>query len=585
MDNGAALGYSACMRSAFLHAVWAVLGGVLLLGRPAGAGAPFSDGCLPTAVLYVATNGNDSTGTGTLAQPFRTISRGLSSATSGVAVTIRPGVYNGDLYVEGLAGTTSAPIWIRGESATNRPVLQGGSEGLHLTRVRYVVVENLEITGASQNGLNCDDDGDYANPEATRWVVFSNLYIHHIGFGGNQDGLKLSGVYDYWVLNSEFAFCGGSASGSGVDHVGCHRGVIEGCYFHDLSANAVQCKGGSSDIEIRGCRIVNAGVRGINIGGSTDFEFFRPPLSTTRANYEAADIRVVANLFQGCTAAVAYVGCVTSVVANNTIHSPSRWIARILQETVTSPPYEFLPCGNNQFNNNIVYFDSSLLASHLNIGGNTAPSTFLFANNLWYAYNQPSASTPTLAGTVTNNLAGLNPLFGNPAQSNYTITLLSPAATNGRPLSVVSNDFDLQPYLSPPSRGAYEIAGDVDADGLPDVWEIRWLGTAAYDGETDPDEDHFRNREEYLADTHPGDAASWLGFLAVSSTPEGRVLLRWQGGGSAVQQVDQGGLNPSGAEASWQVLQTHFPPVALTNELEVSAGPSSAVFRLRSARP
>lgn len=115
----------------------------------------------------------------------------------------------------------------------------------------YVIVHDLEIRGASANGINCDDGGAMDDDTATHHVIFRNLFIHDIGSGGNEDCLKLSGVNDYYVLGSEMTACGGGGSGSAIDHVGCHHGIIAQNHLHDLSANAVQCKGGSEDIEIR----------------------------------------------------------------------------------------------------------------------------------------------------------------------------------------------------------------------------------------------------------------------------------------------------------------------------------------------
>jgi hypothetical protein len=166
------------------------------------------------------------------------------------------------------------------------------------------------------------------------------------GQAKNNDGLKLSGVNDFFVLDCEFSKI--SAGGSGIDHVGCHRGLIARCSFTDCG-NAIQCKGGSEDIEIRWSRFLRAGGRAINIGGSTGFEFFRPPLSTTAPNFESKNIRVLANTFEGSESPVAFVGTVESLVANNTIIDPTRWIVRILQETMSSGGYEFLPCGGMSF--------------------------------------------------------------------------------------------------------------------------------------------------------------------------------------------------------------------------------------------
>jgi hypothetical protein len=97
----------------------------------------------------------------------------------------------------------------------------------------------------------------------------------------------------------------------------------------------VQCKGGSEDIEMRRNRFTNAGERSVNMGGSTGAEFFRPPLSTTAPNFEARNIRAIANVFTGSTSPIAFVGCVDCLALNDTIVNPTRWILRILQETVT----------------------------------------------------------------------------------------------------------------------------------------------------------------------------------------------------------------------------------------------------------
>lgn len=555
---------------------------VALAASGAGAATPFSDGFTPSSFIHVATNGNDTTGNGSAEQPYRTIDRAVDDATPGAAITIRPGIYAGGTFIHDLAGTDTAPIWIRGESPTNRPVIQGSAEGLHLTRVRYLVVENLEVSGSTANGINCDDGGEYDNPEATRYVVFNNLYIHDIGGGGNQDGLKMSGVYDFWILDSEITRCGGAGSGSGIDMVGCHRGVIRGNHLHELSGNAVQCKGGTTDVEIRGCRIIDAGHRGINIGGSTGFEFFRPPLSEIEPNVEASNIRVFANFFQGCTSSVAFVGCVDSVVANNTIHDPGRWILRILQETTSADDFEFLPCGDNEFNNNIVYYNRGLLSTHVNIGPDTDPDSFTFAHNLWYAHDNPALSAPSLPGAVTGQIAGVDPLLAAPASGDYSITLASPAATNGIGPALAPRDFSGELFLNPPSRGALEITGDIDSDGLPDVWELRHMGSIAFDADDDPDDDGLTNLDELIAGTLPQDAASVLRlFHPVMS--EGGVMVRWQGGRTAVQYLERADhLDP--APANWSVLLTNHPPTDATNEVMTEIHERS-YYRLRAMQP
>jgi len=365
-----------------------------------------------------------------------------------------PGTYDGGIYLEDLRGTRELPIWIGGIPGEDRPVIHGGSQAVHLVRARYLVLENVEIAHTTQNGINCDDGADYANPDATRHLVFRNLDFHDIGRGGNQDALKLSGVDDYFVLDCQFART--SAGGSGIDQVGCHQGLIARCKFTDIGSNAIQCKGGSRDIEIRWNRFVNGGQRAINIGGSTGFQYFRPPLSTTAPNAEARDIRVIANLFCGSDAPVAFVGAEESLVANNTFIRPRHWLLRILQETTSRDGYRFVPCGHNRFLNNIVQFDSSQIRTAVNIGPNTDPDSFRFSHNLWYAVDRPSRSRPTLPTPETKALVGQAPQFLDDARGGYALSPHSPAAASGLPCPGVRADIEERCYAPTPSRGAWE---------------------------------------------------------------------------------------------------------------------------------
>ena len=413
----------------------------------------FGRGLEPNAAIHVATWGSNTTGDGSPGNPYATISRAAQDAAPGSAIRVHEGTYPGGTYLADLAGAADAPIWIGGAPGEPRPVIEGGGEGLHLVRASFVVIHDLEVRFAANNGINADDGGDYGNPLASHHLTFSSLWIHDIGGTGNQDCLKLSGLNAYTVTLSEFASCGGGTSGSGVDHVGCHDGLIARNTFHDLSANAIQSKGGSRDIDIWWNRFIDAGERGLNLGGSTGFTYFRPPLSTAQPNAEARDLRVVANVFDGSTAAVAYVGCVGCVVANNTILDPENWILRILQETVTTPPYVFEPCRDGVFVNNIVSFDRSALSTYLNIGPNTAPDSFTFASNLWYAWDDPSQSQPNLPVIETNGIYGENPLLG----PDLRIGSSSPAAGSGESTPWTWGDRDGFCFADPPSRGAFEV--------------------------------------------------------------------------------------------------------------------------------
>jgi hypothetical protein len=428
-------------------------------GAPGSCGAipTFADGLSPTKELHVAVGGNDSN-SGSASSPLATIKKAADLATPGTAIRIHSGTYPGGTYISGLAGSATAPIWLGGAPGETPPVIQGGGEVIHLTKVRYLVVHDLVGRNTTQNGISIDDGGEYANADATRYVIFQRISVHDVGGSGNQDCLKMSGVNDFWVLDSEFARCGGGTSGSGIDQVGCHHGVVARSSFTDMAGNAVQTKGGSLDVEIKWNLMNNGGARAVNMGGSTGFQYFRPPLSTSSPNYEAKDIRVIANLIIGGAAPLGFVGCVDCLAANNTIIDPTNWLLRILQETVSSGGTTFLPAQNGRFVNNLVYFDRGDLSTYINIGPSTNAPSFQFQNNLWYAHDNPSQSQPSgLPASETGAVVGHDPGFSNPGAGDYDISSSSPAAGKGVPVAGVTGDYDGLCFASAPSIGAFEV--------------------------------------------------------------------------------------------------------------------------------
>ena len=189
------------------------------------------------------------------------------------------------------------------------------------------------------------------------------------------------------------------------------------------------------------------------MGGSTGDAYFRPPLSTSAPNFEARDVRALANIIEGATAAIAFVGCVDCLAANNTIVDPENWIFRILQETTTHDGHEFLAASDGHVVNNLVYFERAALSTDVNVGPNTDSESFRFENNLWYAWDDPAQSAPALPGTEIGSISGADPAFS----TDYRIGASSPAAGAGVSVIGVAADFDGVCYLVPPSIGAHEI--------------------------------------------------------------------------------------------------------------------------------
>lgn len=420
-----------------------------------GPPASFADGLAPSVELHVAVDGSDASGCGALDSPCATIGGAWPAVQPGTAVRVHAGSYAGDLYLAGVAGTADAPIWIGGAPGEERPVFEGGGVAMQLSAVRYLVLHDLEVRDMTDNGINIDDGGATGDPDATRWLRLSGLFIHDIGTGGNNDCLKLSGVNDYGVVDSEFAACGGASAGSAIDQVGCHRGLVAGSHFHDLQASgsAVQAKGGSADIEIVSNVFDHAGERAVNMGGSTGFEFFRPPLDAAAVNAEARDIRVVSNVFLGGVSPIALVGCVGCLVAHNTIVDAEHWVLRILQETVSGGGYEFAATGDGAIVDNLVIFARAQVGAVVNVGPDTAPESFTFANNLWFARDAPEQSDPMLPAAESNGIVGVDPAVAE----DYSIGAGSVAAGAGIAARGLRGDHLGRCWGDPPSIGAFEV--------------------------------------------------------------------------------------------------------------------------------
>ena len=377
-------------------------------------------------------------------QTYATFEAAAADAQPGDTILFHAGTHTGEQYVADLQGTANAWIFIHnapGEVA----IIEGGGNALQLSDPAYLHISGLIFQHQTGNGVNTDDGGSYDTP--AHHVVFENCTFRDMSATGNNDLLKLSGLDTFEVRSC--TFLNGAEGGSGIDMVGCHHGVFEENFFENMGSNCIQAKGGSEHLRIERNFFLNGGQRSLNLGGSTDLQFFRPDT----AHFEAAHIQVYSNIFIGSWAPIAYVGSVNVEVVNNTFYQPENWVIRILQETVD--PDRFIECGDNSFRNNIVYLGNNL-STETNIGPNTRPETFTFSNNLWYNYDDTNWGGPAIPVADVNGIINQDPLFANAAATDFHIPMNSPAAGAGFPLGEPDLDYYGQGFANPPSIGAVE---------------------------------------------------------------------------------------------------------------------------------
>ena len=327
----------------------------------------------------------------------------LRTARTGDRILVAPGTYRGTVRAANLRGSAREPIVIAAADAKSPPVFSGRSSAFHLTDCEHVVLRNLHVTGCTLNGINIDDGGSKETP--SKHIVLEGIVIENTGPRGNHDALKLSGVDHFKVKDCTVRGWGGSA----IDMVGCHDGVIQDCRFEGKAnhsqSNAVQAKGGSARLKIRGNVFLNAGQRGINIGGSTGLPYFRPKVTA----YEASEVEVADNIFIGSMAPVAWVNADGGHVHHNLVYHPEKWVVRILQESRGEP---FLPCRGGVFEDNLVVFDRRVRV-FANVGTGTEPNSFTFRRNAWYQSDRQGGALvlPPLPTREQNGIYGVNPML------------------------------------------------------------------------------------------------------------------------------------------------------------------------------
>lgn len=335
----------------------------------------------------------------------------------GDVLLLQPGTYSGDITIRDVAGTANAPITIRGADPRSRPLLERAQEALHLSNCSYLRLQYLNVVNCSENGITIDDGGNLNTP--AHHIIVEHVTISETGPQGNHNSLKLIGVDNVIVRACEFE----GWSGSAINMIGCHRGMVENCRFVGRESNkescAIQIEGGSSNILVQTSFFRWTGDHAIKLGGQTEAGLFRP----AAAPYEATDIEVAGNRIFGGQAAFAWVTADGGVVHHNTIVYPNGWVMDIQQG---SDDKRFVACRNGRFTENMVLLDPRV-SRIVHLGDNTAPETFAFRSNAWYRTAGPKPLR--LPGPESDNVQGVDPVISVDGPEAFKVRSLDPRLT------------------------------------------------------------------------------------------------------------------------------------------------------------
>ncbi|HMM68803.1 MAG TPA: right-handed parallel beta-helix repeat-containing protein [Dokdonella sp.] len=439
---------------------------------------------------FVSTSGNDSSGTGSLASPFRTVKHVLSTSLNmtspGDIITLRAGTYNEcDVRLRKpltLRSYGSERAHIHCDMNVSNSVtiqIDTGASGSQLSQ--------LEISGGQYYGVMLQTDWDpdpcCQNASGPSNVVLQDLKIHDTG----RDGVKITPKSNHVTIrNNEIWNTGAiyppgtildNRNADGIDSVNVSFLLIEDNYIHDISTTGLYFKGGSSDVTVQRNRIENTGMAGILVGFDTSVEFF--DLSINPQFYESIRGTVRNNIIRNTVwEGIGLYSAKDAVVANNTIINTAQDGHAALYFGVPAQDWDPAagrpPSVNPIIRNNLViqyggkcieirYWNDMGGVSGLSGNPNTDWNGYTNSNGACVFRDarpgSPINGNATLSQWIAYENTDTHSLYAAfTVDSSGHLMAGSPAIDAGTVIPQVTDDFDKQQRYAPYDIGADEVA-------------------------------------------------------------------------------------------------------------------------------
>ncbi len=267
---------------------------ILLVTTALGLVMPPGAVALPQgASIFVSTAGSDSSGDGSIGNPFRTINHALTIAVAGDEIVLRgaPALTN-NVYAESIR-IERPNITIR--SHTNEwAIIQCPINDESIGQcVRFDVdsdgsrLQRVEVVGGYYYGIKLETKWDWGDPNDRSGalnILLEDIKVHDTG----RDAIKITPGCDDTTIRRAEIFNSGvrdNSNAEGIDNVNGDRMIVQDSYVHDIATNGIYFKGGSTDSVVERTRIERVGGAGVLVGFDTSPEFF--DLTVNPAYYES----------------------------------------------------------------------------------------------------------------------------------------------------------------------------------------------------------------------------------------------------------------------------------------------------------
>jgi hypothetical protein len=454
-----------------------ILAGYLLMGLFLSCGGdgsettgPGEEVIISDSAFYVAPSGDDNN-PGTLALPWKTITKAAQTLQGGDTVYIRAGTYN-ERVVPSHSGAEDHPIvYIAypGETVTidgqgiTLPADWGGL--VDLSNRSYVEISGLRIVNAGPNMNSSGILVDYANH-----IIIKNNYVNNTVSSGIAAWQSTNVIID----NNEVVLACNDGEQECITIAGTDSFVVSNNYVHNsgpgtYGGEGIDIKDGASNGKIYGNHVHDINRLGLYIDAwdkhTHNFEIFRNVV-----HHCAGD---------GFTIASEQGGLLENIsIYNNLIYSNNNLgLAITPNGDVPEPPMQNIGIVNNTIYNNGVDVGAATWGGGIGVD-NPNITNLLIRNNivsqnlqfqilvevtipsLMVDHNLVDGYRDYSADEIigTESMAG-DPLFVNPAGGDFHIQSGSPAIDMGTASEAPALDFDLKtrPVGAGYDIGAYEL--------------------------------------------------------------------------------------------------------------------------------
>ena len=235
--------------------------------------------------IWVSSVGDDLSGSGSEAHPYRTIAKALSQCAGGEriennrTIVLCSGIYREAVRIRWPNVTLrSAP----GHWAIVQVPTDDEEIGVAVTMdvdPSGSKIQSLEIIGGYYYGIKFETRWDWGTEDRSGAsdIVIEDCVIHDTG----RDAVKITPQCDRITIRRCEIYASGVGIGNqgnpnaeGIDNVNGDRMKVQECYIHDVSTTGIYFKGGAQECVVERNIIENCGGSGILIGFDTSPEYF-----------------------------------------------------------------------------------------------------------------------------------------------------------------------------------------------------------------------------------------------------------------------------------------------------------------------